>query len=167
MATVYAAKNPGNDLTNKRCARGTVDIGTLGARSANDVIYTGCKVPHGAIVTQVTWFVETVCTGDGSSAGTWLMGWSGDSGVDNITPARAMTIVGIAGHHYAEHNSDLSIFGNDAATDTAVENAVLRRVGTYHADAAGEELVLTLAGQTWAAGKVHFYAEYYATGDLA
>ena len=124
MATVYAAKNPGNDLTNKRCARGTVDIATLGARAADDVIYTGCKVPHGAIVTQVTWFVETVCTGDGSSAGTWLMGWSGDSGVNNITPARAMTIVGI-------------------------------------------ELVLTLAGQTWAAGKVHFYAEYYATGDLA
>tara|TARA_R110000824_G_scaffold100276_7_gene238482 strand:- start:1185 stop:1688 length:504 start_codon:yes stop_codon:yes gene_type:complete len=167
MATHYAAKNPGNDLNNLRCAKGTVDIGVLGTIAADDVIYTGCKVPHGAIVTEVSWFVETVCDGGSSASGTWLLGWSGDSGVDNVSPARAMTIIGIVGHHYAEINSGLSTAGADAAHDTAVEQAVLRRVGTYHADAAGEELVLTLAGQTWTAGKVHFYAKYFATGDLA
>ena len=133
MATVYAAKIPGNDLTNARCAMGTVDIGTLGSRAADDVIYTGCKIPHGAIVTEVSWFVTTACTGGGSS----------------------------------EINSGLSTAAADAAHDTAVEQAVLRRVGSYHADASGEELVLTLATNTWTAGKVTFFAKYYATGDLA
>ena len=167
MATVYAAKIPGNDLTNARCAMGTVDIATLGARAADDVIYTGCKIPHGAIVTEVSWFVTTACTGGGSSAGTWLLGWSGDSGVNNVNEARAMTIVGLAGHHWAEDMSELTPEGNEAATDTKEEEAVLRRVGSYHADASGEELVLTLATNTWTAGKVTFFAKYYATGDLA
>ena len=60
MATVYSkvVSNTNNDLTNERVAAGTVDIGSLGSRAADDVIYTGCKVPEGAIVTEVTWFVR-------------------------------------------------------------------------------------------------------------
>ena len=167
MATHYVAKNPGNDNTNLKCARGTIDIALTGTIAADDVVYTGCRIPHGAVVTEVSWFVETVCAGGSSAAGTWLLGWSGDSGMNNVSPARAMTIIGIVGHHYAEINSGLSTAAADSAHDGADEQAVLRRVGTYHADAADEELVLTLAGQTWTGGKVHFYAKYFATGDLA
>ena len=170
MATVYNTAGKGNDLTTLRVASATIDIdgtGGLGTVDAADVVYTGVRIPHGAIVTEVSWFVTTACTGGGSSAGTWLLGWSGDSGINNINVARAMTIVGLAGWHLAEINSDLSTAAADADHDTAVEQAVLRRVGSYHADAAGEELVLTTAGQNWTAGKVTFFAKYYATGDLA
>jgi len=167
MATLYNTEGRGNDLATLRCASSTIDIASLGSRAASDVIYTGCRVPHGAIVTEVSWFVTTLCEGSNTNAGTWLLGWSGDSGLNNVSPARAMTIVGIVGHHYAEINSGLSTAGADADHDTAVEQAVLRRVGTYHADAAGEELVLTLAGESWTAGKVTFFAKYYATGDSA
>ena len=170
MATVYSkvVSNTNNDLTNERVAAGTVDIGSLGSRAADDVIYTGCKVPEGAIVTEVTWFVRTVCTGGSSSSGTWLLGFDGDSGINNVNEARAMTIVGLAGFHWAEDMSELTPEGAEAATDTKEEEAVLRRVGTYHStQAGGDELVLTLAGQTWTAGYVTFFAKYYSTGDQA
>ena len=140
MATKYNLEGKGNDLTTLRVASATIDIASFGTVDAADVVYTGVRIPHGAIVTEVSWFVTTACTGGGSSAGTWLLGWSGVSGINNV---------------------------NEAAHDTAVEQAVLRRVGSYHADAAGEELVLTTAGQNWTAGKVTFFAKYYATGDLA
>ena len=170
MATHYNLAGKGNDLTTLRVASATIDIdgtGGLGTIAASDVVYTGVRIPHGAIVTEVSWFVTTVCTGGGSSAGTWLLGWSGDSGINNVNEARAMTIVGLAGWHLAEDMSELTPEGDEAATDTKEEEAVLRRVGSYHADAAGEELVLTTAGQNWTAGKVTFFAKYYATGDLA
>ena len=168
MATVYSKLGRGNDMTNERVAMGTVDIASLGARAASDVIYTGCRVPEGAIVTEVKWFVTTVCTGDGSSAGTWLMGFDSDSGINNVQAATAMTTCGVAGIHYSPLLSEDGYDGNDAATDTAIEKVALRRAAVFHStQAGGDELVITLAGQTWAAGKVTFFAKYIATKDLA
>lgn len=170
MATVYNQGPKGNDLATLKVASATIDItggdNPLGARAADDVIYTGLRVPHGALVTEVSWFVTTACTGAGGSAGTWKLGFSGDSGNDNVQAATAMSTCGTAGMHYSLIFAD-GYDGNDGATDTAAEKIALRNAQVYHADAAGEEIILTLATNTWTAGKVTFYAKYYATGDLA
>ena len=170
MATHTVTSTSQNDLANKKVRIQVVDVdgtGGTGTIADGDVVKTGLKVPEGAIVTKLTYFVITALTGSGSSGGTIKMGFDADSGDDNVLAATALTSMGTAGLHGTLVGYG-AIQGIDNV-DTQIERTAAHiGTGLHITNDGGDELVMTMGNsQNCSAGKMIFFMEYFQTTDLA
>ena len=56
-----------NDLHNLKVAKATFDIGTTGELASGDIVYSGVRIPDGALVIRSWYFVHTVMQGSGTN----------------------------------------------------------------------------------------------------
>jgi hypothetical protein len=124
-----------------------------GSYSPNDGIMT---IPDDAIITQVVVDVETTCTTAAADAGTAALGYTGATGafVAAIAVSEA-TNVWDAGLQGSLINS-FALDGN-ALTAVAMKNAI---ADTFIKTGANVNLLLTLATQSFTAGKISVYVKY-------
>jgi hypothetical protein len=152
-----------NPFLTEKVVKATWDIPThpsftggalaAGSYSPNSGIVT---IPSEAIITDVIVDVETTCVTAGADAGTAAIGYTGATGafVAAIAVSDATNVwdAGIQGSLLKSYALD----GN-ALTAVAMKNAI---ADTFIKAGANVNLLLTLATQSFTAGKISVYVKY-------
>ena len=164
MANHYLnSSQKSNDLVNIKCAKAVFDIGVTGALAAGDIVYSGVRIPDGSIITQAWYFVNTVFTDGGDDDTTIKLGLVSDD--DEFCAASAITAnLWDAGMHGTLIGHGGLEPGSGAMT--AVQNAASNTASYIHCTT-DDEIIMTVAVDVVASGKLTLFVEYVASGDLA
>ena len=154
-----------NDLVNIKCAKAVFDSGVTGALAAGDIVYSGVRIPDGSVITRAWYFVNTVFTDGGDDNTTIKLGLVSDD--DEFVAAIAISAAGDvwdAGSHGTLIGHGGVESGDNA--ETAIENAASNSATFVHVTT-DDELIMTVAVDVVASGKLTLFVEYVASGDLA
>ena len=150
-----------NDLHNLKVAKATFDIGTTGELASGDIVYSGVRIPDGALVIRSWYFVHTVMQGSGTNTAHMKLGFVSDD--DEIVEAAVLTTNGTAG----PHGGITGCFALDGGALTNDAYALAQGATYVHITGDDEIIMTTGISQTVTGGKLSVFVEYVVTGDLS